>query len=717
MAAAMHDDIQEFLKEANHYMEEIEPILVGFKDLPASGNVDVTDLIGRVFRAFHSIKGHASFLSFFRIQHVTHKAENLLDQVRSGNLELGGGMLEALLAACDFLQARLDEVGKTGAEGGGDDEQAAMEARLSEYLPKAAGGRAAVRSDMAVAEGQDLMFDFLKAPEFITSLFSAFSDAAESAEMKLLDTMNRPSDTEALLSVSRLFQAVQFNAATFGHPLAANLAGSMADCLSLLAARKRPPEQSFYAQCFDGAQALKDWVAKPEGAAALPEKAAAWTSLLASLQAVPQASDAPGNTSVTVAPLAAKEQARPAAPAEAGAKRPEIRVSLEKLDKLVDLIEELGVVAGGLANFSSRGLVKDRDVSHSIAKLRFVSGSLQEVAMSVRLVPLSTTFRKMIRLVHDVSNKLGKPTKLEIIGEETEVEKDAVELLADPLVHIFRNAMDHGLEDPETRKAAGKPATGKLTLQAWHAGGEVCISISDDGKGLPRDKVLAKAMAKGLVPEGADLKDEDVYALIFAPGFSTAEAVTEYSGRGVGMDVAKKNIDKLNGRIDISSKPGQGTTFTVVIPMKNALTESMLLRVGQLRYSIRITSVRESLCPRAEDISVTPEGIECLLLRGHLYPVARLHQLHGIEGGKRELHEGVLVVVESKGQKQALFADEILGRVQGVVKPLPPAFPGLPGISGCSIIGMGSDDVCWALDVNGLRPTLRPRLRAVAAAA
>jgi two-component system chemotaxis sensor kinase CheA len=314
------------------------------------------------------------------------------------------------------------------------------------------------------------------------------------------------------------------------------------------------------------------------------------------------------------------------------------------------------------------------------------------------MVPLTGTFKKMVRLVHDTSLKAGKRVELRLRGEDTEIDKTVIEQIADPLVHIVRNAIDHGIEKPELRRAVGKPVEGILTIEARHESGEVWIIVSDDGNGLARDTILAKAIGKGLVEgDGASLRDEEIYRLIFAPGFSTATEVTELSGRGVGMDVVKQNIEGINGRVDIRSTPGRGSSFTMRIPLTMAIIEGMLVRVGHGTYSVPLLSIREALKPQAGQITVTPDGVEVIRLREELIPVVRMHRLYRLRDACEELTEGIVVIVENDGKTAALFADEILGQRQTVVKGLS-SYVGTPhGVSGCTILGDGN--ISLILDV------------------
>ncbi|MDR0337861.1 MAG: chemotaxis protein CheA [Planctomycetaceae bacterium] len=386
--------------------------------------------------------------------------------------------------------------------------------------------------------------------------------------------------------------------------------------------------------------------------------------------------------------------AKPAANATGAASqkgKQDIRVDLHKLDILINLVGELVIAESMVTRCPAVSHIEDEYYNRAKHQLRRICDDLQDVAMAVRMIPLSATFRKMIRLVHDLATKSGKKIKLNLVGEETEVDKTVIEQIADPLVHIVRNSCDHGVELPEDRINSGKPETGTVILEGKHEGGEVWIMITDDGRGLNRDKIIAKAVEKGLVgPEAKDWPDERVFKLVFEPGFSTADKVTDISGRGVGMDVVKRNIEKLNGRIDINSKTGQGSTFTLRIPLTLAIVDAMLVRVGEGKYMIPTLTIRESLVPTMNQVTVTPEGREILRLREEMVPIVRLYDVFGCKPGAEKLKDGILIVAEDSGRSFAFFVDEIIGQQQTVIKGLPDYIGEANGFSGCTILGDGT---------------------------
>lgn len=384
------------------------------------------------------------------------------------------------------------------------------------------------------------------------------------------------------------------------------------------------------------------------------------------------------------------------------AARQGIRVDIDKLDKLINLVGELVIAEAMVVRNPAVVGMEDEMLERAIHHLNRVSADLQDVAMSVRMVPLSATFRKMTRLVYDVSKKAGKKVELQLEGEDTEVDKTVIEQIGDPLVHIVRNAIDHGIGSPSERIAVGKPETGTVHIEARHEGGEVWIIIQDDGKGLNRERLLKKAVANGLIQEEqvADMKEEDVFKLIFEPGFSTAEKVTDISGRGVGMDVVKKNIEKLKGRVEVRSKAGQGTTFILHIPLTLAIIDGMLIRVGDARYTIPLLSIRETLRPSMSQITVTPDGREIVRVREEMISILRLHTMFNQTSACQQLDQGLLIIVECDREYVALFVDELLGQHQTVIKGLSDYLGSARGVSGCTILGDGQ--VSLILNVGGL---------------
>jgi two-component system chemotaxis sensor kinase CheA len=390
--------------------------------------------------------------------------------------------------------------------------------------------------------------------------------------------------------------------------------------------------------------------------------------------------------------------APPVKGAPAAVKRQDIRVDLGKLDDLINLIGEMVIAENMLLRSPDlEGLELD-NFSKAAQQMSKIVRDLQEMAMIIRMIPVAGLFRRMIRLVHDLSVKSGKKADLQLFGQETEVDKTVIEQITDPLVHLLRNSLDHGLETPEERVAAGKPEKGVVKLSARHQEGEVWIEVEDDGRGLNRDKILAKAKSKGLVAgDGSQLSDKEIYNLIFQPGFSTADKVTDVSGRGVGMDVVKKNLEKIKGKIEVQSAPGRGTRITLRIPLTLAIIDGMLVRVGQARCIVPLLAIREIFRPTPDAITVMPDGLELVRVRESFHPVLYLDRLLEEPADYTSIEEGVLIVLEYQDQYLCLLVDEILGQQQTVIKGLSDYVGNVRIASGCTILGNG--EVCLIIDV------------------
>ncbi|MDO5111650.1 MAG: chemotaxis protein CheA [Clostridia bacterium] len=382
-----------------------------------------------------------------------------------------------------------------------------------------------------------------------------------------------------------------------------------------------------------------------------------------------------------------------------------LSVKIGRVDKLMDLVGEIVTTESMVSRNPEVAALHIESFEKSTRRLRQLTDELQDVVMSIRMVPIMATFRKMQRIVYDMSRKVGKETELILLGEQTEVDKNVIEKLSDPLMHMIRNSMDHGLESPEERRRAGKPEIGTITLEARNVGSDVMIVVSDDGRGLDREAIIRKATEKGLTtkPENA-ISDREAFSFITLPGFSTNESVTEYSGRGVGMDVVCTNVEKMGGTLSIESEKGAGTTFTLHIPLTLAIIDGMEVHVGDEHYIIPILNIRESFESRLYDLIVDPNGAETIIIRGQCYRVLRLHQIFGVQKGVSDFKAGIMVLVESEGNSVCLFVDKLAGEQQVVIKPMPAFISRTISrrsyLSGCSIMGDGS--ISLILDVNSL---------------
>jgi two-component system chemotaxis sensor kinase CheA len=458
----------------------------------------------------------------------------------------------------------------------------------------------------------------------------------------------------------------------------------------------------------------------PPRAAGAPEKREAVA--IAPAGPVPAGPGTPGLMELArevAAPPAAATEAPVQAPAEVAAEAPaevvaevakaaearpagarSIKVETAKLDYLVDMVGEM-VISQSLVRHDpdlATGL-KPR-LARNLSQLARITDDIQRTAMSMRMIPVGQLFQKTSRLVRDLSRKAGKLVELELSGEETELDRNIVEELADPLMHMVRNSVDHGIEKPDERVAAGKPAQARVLLKAGHQAGHIVIQISDDGRGLPREKILRKAREKNLVEAGAELTESEIFALIFHPGFSTAEKITDVSGRGVGMDVVRKQVQKLRGRIDVISKPGEGTTFLLKLPLTLAIIDGLVVGVGDQRYIVPIFAVREMLQPAEGAISTIHGRQEMAMVRGSLLPIIRLHQRFHVQPRHQHPWESLLVVAESGTKLFCLMVDELIGKQEVVIKSLGEGMRNIAGVAGGAILGDGR--VGLILDPEGL---------------
>ena len=377
-----------------------------------------------------------------------------------------------------------------------------------------------------------------------------------------------------------------------------------------------------------------------------------------------------------------------------------VRVPTTKLDALIDSVGELVIANGMVQQETVIGTSVESQFGANVQRLGKIVRELQEQAMALRMVSLEVTFQRLARVARDLSRESSVPVEFSFRGEETELDRSVVEEIQSPLVHMIRNAVDHGIEPVEERKKRGKPETGHVQVVAFHQGGNVVIRVEDDGQGLDKERILKKALKQGLVDPEAELSDEEVYRLIFEPGFSTNEQVTEVSGRGVGMDVVKRSIDKLRGRLEISSVPGEGTTFTIRLPLTMAIIDGMVMTVGSHHFLIPSLEIQEALRPQKDQVHFVTDGGEVVVVRGKVLPLFRLYQLFDIQGAKARPTDALVLVVNDGDNQCALLVDDLVGQQQVVVKPVATMFHRVPAISGATIMGDGS--VALILDTEGI---------------
>ena len=675
-----------------------------------------------IFRLFHSMKGSAGFLDLTHIARVAHAAESLLDLIRSGKVRMHASHVDLLCQACDFAKLALEEIERSYS-----DQPLALQAdEMSQRLQQAAESALLDVSDLpklappplpaaghtARPATEVISFDPLNSPEMLERFVQEGDELLHGAEQRLLAWSEGHGDADLLAALFRDMHSFKGNCGFLGLADLERLSHQMETLLDFAKLQADFGNIALAEQLLSKLDVLRGGVsAISQGETGqLP----GLDQHLAGLQQLLQPEAAPLAPSAAPPPPAAPEKNPPPAPVAAasplrpaaaaavdvknGTKRQDIRVDLEKLDVLINLIGEMVIAENMLIHNPDLEGLQLESFGKAAQQMNKLVRELQELAMTIRMVPVSGLFRRMIRLVHDLSMKSGKKVELVLAGEETELDKTVIETITDPLVHLLRNSLDHGLEPPEERLAAGKPAKGIVRLAARHEEGEVWITIDDDGRGLNRAKILAKAASKGLIEgDGSELSDKAVANLIFLPGFSTADQVTDVSGRGVGMDVVKQNVEKIKGKIEVQTTPGQGSTFTLRIPLTLGIIDGMMVRVGASRCIVPTLAIREAFRPQAAQITVTPDGLELARVREKFYPVNRLHNVLGLEPDSRELTDGILILLENQDGGACLFVDEILGQQQTVIKGLSDYIGNVRCVSGCTILGNGQ--VCLILDV------------------
>lgn len=595
-----------------------------------------TDAVGAVFRAFHTIKGVSVFLGLKPVGDLAHVAETLLDEVRKGKRQFTGNVVDVTFAGLDMLKTMMGDL-KDALSAGTD-------MKVRPELPKLIGALkdvlAGVEQPLNVERGKSTAEKDVESGTLKVERETPKAGAAGSGEVA---GNEHPTSNEEKT------------------PSASSIAGNEHPTSNI----QRPTSNE------ERAQATEPLKVETSVAGAADSSAAA------------------GN--------AAEKTAAPREGVEVGQT---MKVDAEKIDLLLDTIGELVIAESIVASDPDIQKLKSLRLEKNLSLLGKITRSLQDMGMAMRLVPIDATFRKMARLVRDLSKKSGKHVELAIEGGETEIDKSMVEKLGDPLVHMIRNSMDHGVESNEERKAKGKDPIGHVTLRAHHKGGSIHIDIEDDGKGLDREAIVAKAIEKGILKTGDGVPDQEVFALIFAAGFSTAKQITEISGRGVGMDVVRRNIESLRGNVLISTRPGQGTIFTIVLPLTMAIIDGMLARVSSEIYVLPTLSIIESLRPSPDMISTVTGKGEMVAFRGNLLPLFRLSDIFHVSGAITNPSDAIVMVVEEAGKRWGLLVDEILGQQQIVIKSLGDAMGIVPGVSGASIMADGRPGLI--LDIAGV---------------
>lgn len=714
---SMEPMMEMFIYESSTLLDQLDEIMLESE----KANCISDDHINEIFRIMHTIKGSSAMMGFSGISTLAHAVEDVFFIIRENPQKLqlvNEAMFDLMFQASDFLKAEVEAV--QGDEYTPQD-PTTITSRLEEQVkimdgqaaqapenantppapigtsePPAAEPGAAQTLTAEVSEPEPPL-DF-PAPDGTYTVRIFFDDECQMENIRAFMLLSQLKDwCEEISSVpehpendSSLCPEI----IKHGFVIHFKPASTAEDVYKVI-------ESSINVKSYEALHTTSE-------AADLGAEASAGISMGGIPAAAPSdgAAVSAATETATVSPAAGAAPAAAAAMPKMTSKQSLISVNQTKLDQLMDLVGELVTTESMVSsNPDLKGLVLD-NFYKSTRELRKLTDELQDVVMSIRMVPLSGVFQKMNRIIRDMSKKLGKEVEFETIGGETEVDKTINDSIADPFMHMIRNSMDHAIEAPEVRRALGKPEIGKVTIAARNVGGEIVINISDDGAGLNSEKIMAKAKNNNMLtkPE-TEYTDKEIFGFIMLPGFSTNAEVTEYSGRGVGMDVVRKNIEKVGGTISVDSEKDVGTTFTIKIPLTLAIVDGMEISVGTTVFTLPITSIKQQFkIFDSSQIIHNTDGSEMIMLRGDCYPILRLHEMLGIPTNVTEICDGIVIQVESGHKVGCIFADELLGEQQVVVKPFPLFLNkyGIKGkgLSGCTILGDGS--ISLILDANSL---------------
>jgi two-component system chemotaxis sensor kinase CheA len=661
------------------------------------------EVINTVFRVAHSIKGGAGMFNFSDIASFTHTLETLLDGVRAGRTRLSTPIMDLLLKSVDVMREMLRATQRK--ESFDPQRVADLQFDLEVAVAKTSAEPPAAAAP-APAPAPASPVPAAAAAAATPGAKAAAAGASEwRVSVKPLENMlSRGNEPLALFAALAEHGELSVEASVEEIPPLASLDPHRCYVHWQLGLKSTVSKEQI-AEAFEWVEGDCDYTITPAGAAAPAAPPAAVTPAVAPADTRPAApppaaaASAPAPTPAPEAPAAAK--AAPKTEASGGGDASSIRVATQKLDELINTVGEVVITQSMLAQLGAlaEGPSAER-LRSGLAQLERNVRELHESVMRVRMLPIGSAFSRFPRLVRDVAQRLGKQIDLKLTGEQTELDKTVLERIGDPLVHLVRNSIDHGIEMPAERVAAGKSAVGTVHLEAFHRGSAIIIEVSDDGKGLDCERILAKARSRGLVGASETPSEEAIFELIFLPGFSTAEQTTDLSGRGVGMDVVRRNIKALGGKIDIRSTRGKGSRFTISLPLTLAIVDGQSVCVGEETYIVPLVSIVESLQIKASGVNRLSNAGEVISFRGDYLPLLRLHDLFGVEPRSRAVQEGLVVVAEGDGQRVGLFVDDLRGQQQVVIKSLERNYGQVPGVSGATILGDGS--VALILDVAGL---------------
>jgi len=622
------------------------------------GEVDLEN-INTIFRSAHSIKGGSGTFGFSAVAEFTHDMETLLDQMRNGERQVSVSVVEVLLGSVDVLRNMLNAI----RDGSDIDVDSVAETTVS---IKGILGQENTPADSAVEQTSEV------AVKGWIVHFAPFVDIMKTGNdtVRLIRELNSLAEkTEVTVNSDSLPQLSELDPEDCYQSWIINLIGSDISEEDI---------REVFAWVDDECEL------KIEALAEEPDYIG------------PERRD---DDRRIKPPERRNTERRSTKSSESSS----IRVNISKVDELINMVGELVITQSMLSRFGDQEEFTPATIERlkdGLSQLEGHTRELQESVMRVRMMPISFAFQRFPRLVHDLSTTFDKKIELIVTGETTELDKTVLEKIGDPLVHLVRNSLDHGIESPADRVKAGKSETGVIELSAFHQGGNIVIQIKDDGAGLNKNKILSKAKEKGLVSQDERMPDDQVYDLIFRPGFSTADVVSDVSGRGVGMDVVRRNIRELGGAVEVKSTPGEGSVFTIRLPLTLAILDGQLVGIGDETYILPVISIIESLQVKSENINAVAGNAEVYRLRDEYIPIVRLYQIFGIKPVSTDLKNGLLVVVEAEGKKIAIYVDDLLGQQQVVIKSLETNFKKIEGLSGATILGDGT--VALIIDIAGL---------------
>jgi len=747
-------EIPDFLSNTISSLSDVEAQIIALEK-----NTSDTEMVNAVLRAFHTIKGEAALLGIVNVSELAHAVENVFQKAREKEFTLDTQGINLALGSIDHfkrlfleLQSDLQQGLRSDISGPRTEMEVYVAGKLAAKTA-ASAVRQTFPEPAAAAPGAAQYvckvpaLDLAESRDMICEFIGESNDHLATAEDSLLALENSPGNPEEINKIFRAFHTIKGVSSflnlddirTLTHETETmmdmvrkgtlQLDSSVVDAIlgSIDAARKllvlldEQVKNGGQLSCpyYDVApqiSAVRAIIhARQSGAEAQPVPPLGQILMRqpvlqeAQLQeALDEQRTVSGGKKIgeilvekgAVTPAQVERALEAQAPREGQVVEQSIKIGIQKLDALIEMVGELVITGTQVAQNRTVSGSDDNRLIKDMAQLSRIIREVQDVAMNMRLVPIRPVFQKMMRLVRDLSKKSGKEVEMRLSGEDTEIDKNITDLLSDPLMHMVRNSVDHGIEPADVRVANGKQKGGIVELNAFHRGGNIVIEIKDDGGGLNRDKILSKAREKGLVKDSDTLSDAKIYSLIFEPGFSTADKITDISGRGVGMDVVKRNIDMLRGKIEIESAVGKGTVFAIKLPLTLAIIDGIILGVGVEQYIVPVNSVVEFFGPKQEDITVIAGQGEMVMFHGELYQLLRLDSFFGVGARYKRIEEATACLVESDYGKAALLVDRIIGQQQVVIKSLGERLKDIDGVSGGTILGDGK--VGLIIDVNGI---------------